>query len=127
MESGANETTELQATTEQQERDHLEGLERERHGLPYSKTEHEHNLRRIAYLRQVEQDAMRRYTNYTLTILTFAQDLALEKHRQWNDALQQVHGLENCSCIVFGRDAKVPRRTLVLFGMSYQSQSQLTH
>jgi hypothetical protein len=110
---------------EQSEREHLEGLERVRHGLPYSGEQFRRELRILEDLHQHEQRAMRVYTDYTFTVLMFSRELELEIQQEWNNALLHVFEQEACRTIVWGCDLKHPRRVLVLFG-KYHSLSRPT-
>lgn len=116
MEQEKHAANDLATSKESRECEHLDGLEREKHGLPYSREEHDWNLRRIEQLRDYEQQEMRRYTDYTLTTLEFTEELDLEHHSEWNSTLRHVHDHDNCLAIVWGREVGYPRRVLALIG-----------
>lgn len=111
-----NDPNETSSSQEQRHREHLEGVERERIGLPYSKDEFLRNLRFVEELHQQNQQALREYGDYTFTILVLARELDLDTHHEWDTALRQAHNQRSCKSVAWGRDLRNPLRVLVLSG-----------
>lgn len=72
-------------------------------------------LRIIEEQQEIEQRYLRVYTDYTLTILEPVIACDLENQREWNIALQHVHGQDNCQRVVWGHVLNKPSRVLVIF------------
>lgn len=116
MGNQAAQLNESRMTEEERQREHLEGLARERLGHPYSKAEFLRERRIFEeYERHVQAD-MRVYGNYTLFVLDFVRELDLEKNHEWNSTLKHIDNEGFYKNIVWGHVTNHSQRVVVFMG-----------